>query len=177
MRALATKLLELAMFGWIVGLGTITIACGGPDSGARIDAAAAPRGEEFRPVAQVVVDRCGSLDCHGSKYRNMRLFGFGSARLDPAHRPDAPETTLDESELVYEAIVALEPDILRQVVAEGGERPERLTFVRKGRGAEAHKGGPRIVAGDPADACLRSWLAGAVDADVCRSAVPRLAEP
>ena len=175
MRALAMKILGVAVLGSIVGLGTA--ACEAPDGAARIDAAAAPRGEEFRPVAQVVVDRCGSLDCHGSKYRNMRLFGFGSARLDPAHRPDAPDTTLAESELVYEAIVALEPDILREVVAEGGDRPERLTFFRKGRGAEAHKGGQRIVPGDPADACIRSWLAGTVDADVCRSAVPRLAEP
>jgi len=175
MSTLAKKLIGALLFGSFVILGTA--ACEGPASDARVDAAAAPGGEEFRPVAHVLIDRCGSLDCHGSKYRNMRLFGFGSARLDPAHRPDAPETTPDEVELAYEAVVALEPDILRQVVLDDGERPERLTFVRKARGAEAHRGGQRIVPGDPADRCIRSWLAGAVDREVCRSAVPRLADP
>jgi hypothetical protein len=150
--------------------------CEGTES-TRIDPAVVPSGPEFRPVAQVLVDRCGSSDCHGSKYRNMRLFGLGSVRIDVTHRPDAPETTDEESDRNYDAVVALEPDLLRQVVAEGGARPERLTFIRKARGAEAHKGGQRIVPGDAADGCVRSWLAGAVDAEGCRAAVPRLAEP
>lgn len=175
MRALTTSLFGAFLVGAVAG--PAVIGCEGPATDERIDAAVAPRGEAFRPVAQVVVDRCGSLDCHGSRYRNMRLVGFGSSRLDPAHRPDAPETTVAEVELVYEAIVALEPDVIRQVVAEGGSTPERLTFVRKGRGAEAHKGGQRIVPGDPADVCIRSWLASAVDEEACTSAVPRLASP
>ena len=175
MSAITPQIFGFFLVGALVILGAT--ACEGPASDARTDATAALRGEAFRPVAHVLVDRCGSLDCHGSKYRNMRLFGFGSSRLDPGHRPDAPETTLDEVELDYEAVVALEPDLLRQVVAESGERPERLTFVRKGRGAEAHKGGQRIVPGDPADGCIRSWLAGAVDDETCKSAVARLEEP
>jgi hypothetical protein len=129
------------------------------------------------PVAQVLADRCGSLDCHGSKYRNMRLYGFGGGRLDAMHRPDAPDTTQAEADRDYEAVVAVEPDLIRQVVAEAGRAPERLTFVRKGRGGEAHKGGQRLVPDDAADTCIQSWLKGAVDAKACRSAVPRLDEP
>ena len=175
MRTAATTSAGISLFASLAIFGAV--ACEAPATDARIDATTAPRGEDFRPVAQVLVDRCGSLDCHGSKYRNMRLFGFGSARLAPEHRPDAPETTLAEVELDYEAVVALEPDVLRQVVAEGGIRPERLTFVRKARGAEAHVGGQRVLPGDPADACIRSWLGGAVDQEMCKNAVPRLAEP
>jgi hypothetical protein len=152
-------------------------ACAGVDDEARIDGAVAPSGTAFRPVAQVLVDRCGSLDCHGSKYRNMRLFGFGSARIDPAHRPDAPETTDDEVLRSYQAVVALEPEVLRTVIAEGGVHPERLTFVRKGRGTEAHVGGAPIGRGDPADLCIISWLGGATDEGRCRAAVPRLGDP
>jgi hypothetical protein len=153
----------------------LALAC--DDSTARVDPATAVSGPAFRPVAQVLLDRCGSLDCHGSKYRNMRLFGFGSARLNSEHRPDAPDTTQEEADRVYDAVVALEPDILQTVVAEGGRAPERLTFVRKGRGAEAHKGGQKISVGDPADQCITSWLRGAVDETACKTAVPRLAEP
>jgi hypothetical protein len=152
-------------------------ACDGVDSNARIDPATAPSGPAFRPVAQVLVDRCGSIDCHGSKYRNMRLVGFGSTRLDTNDRPDAPDTTQAEVDQNYEAVTALEPDLIRQVVAEGGARPERLTFVRKARHAEAHKGGQRIAPGDDADLCILSWLAGNVDAERCKSGVPRLKNP
>lgn len=155
---------------------SLPLACADPDEDARVNAATAQGGPEFRPVAQVVVDRCASLDCHGSKYRNMRLYGFGSARLDPTHRPDAPDTTQAEVDANYQAIVALEPDLFRRVVAEGGAAPERLTFFRKGQLLEAHKGAQRIVPGDAADRCVRSWLASRIDAEVCKSAVPRLNE-
>ena len=39
------------------------------------------------------------------------------------------------------------------------------------------KGGQRIVVGDDGDRCLQSWLAGAVDAESCKAAVPRLRDP
>jgi len=155
--------------------GLSLFACEGVDSEARIDPSiGAPSGEDFRPVAQMLVDRCGSIDCHGSKYRNMRLVGFGSTRLDATHRPDAPETTAPEVDQNYEALLALEPDVVRQVLADRGANPERLTFIRKARHAESHKGGQRIAPGDDADACILSWLAGAVDAARCKTAVPRL---
>jgi hypothetical protein len=161
---------------WLAAAGIALLACTDASEGT-IDPATAPSGPAFKPVALVLVDRCGSLDCHGSKYRNMRLYGFGTARLDPTNRPDAPETTDSEADLDYESIVSLEPDILRRVVAEGGREPERLTFMRKARGIESHKGGQPIADGDTAYDCLTSWLRSAVDANTCRSSVPRLAAP
>jgi hypothetical protein len=160
----------------LLALGAL-VACTTPQIGERVDPGVAPSGTQFKPVAQVLLERCGSLDCHGSRYRNMRLWGFGAPRLDPVNQPDAPDTTQDEADHDYDAIVSLEPDIVRSVVSSGGKSPDRLTFVRKARGHEAHKGGQPITVGDPADMCILSWLAGSVDEKVCTSAVPRLANP
>jgi hypothetical protein len=157
-----------------VGSALALLACADDDPAARLDATVLPKGEAFQPVAEVMVDRCGSLDCHGSKYRNMRLFGFGGARLDPADLPDSPgRTTPAESDRDYDTIVSVEPEILRDVAADHGQDPERLTFIRKGRNVEAHKGGQRLVPGEDADKCITSWLAGAVDANVCKAAVAK----
>jgi hypothetical protein len=147
------------------------------DATGRTNAVVLPSGNDFRPVALVVGDRCGSLDCHGSKYRNMHIVGFGGSRLDGNDLPDSEDTTAEEVAWDFDAIVSLEPDLTRAVAADHGKSPERLTFVRKGRGAEAHKGGTRIFVGDDADKCVLSWLSGAVDAPTCKRAVPRLASP
>jgi hypothetical protein len=72
------------------------------------------------------------------------------------------------------AVVALEPDIIRQVVKDHGREPARLTLIRKARGDESHKGGQAIGPDDPAGKCLTSWLASEVDTASCFSAVPRL---
>jgi hypothetical protein len=103
----------------------------------------------------------------------MRLYGYQSERLDAkTSLPDSPtQSTPAEIDADYDAVVSLEPDVTRQVVADHGASPERLTFVRKGRGQENHKGGSRIAVGDPADLCVTSWLAGAVDAASCTAAL------
>jgi hypothetical protein len=167
------SILSLFFSGTVVLVG----ACSDSDPGARVNSDVLPRGPEFRPVAQVFVDSCASLDCHGSKYRNMHLYGYGSTRIDPKHQPDAPDTTDDEVNRDYDSVVSVEPEITRAVAMDRGFHPERLTFIRKGRGAEAHKGGIRLVPGQPADDCILSWLSGTVNAAVCRSAVPRLDQP
>jgi hypothetical protein len=129
--------------------------------------------------------RCGSLECHGVAYRNLRLYGFEGARLpgnipvdggtrfiaDPI--PNAPGQSTDtEVAASYDAVVGLEPEITREVVAAKGAGSNRLTFVRKGRGDEAHKGLQRYCAGDSADRCIQSWLAGSVDVAACGRVVP-----
>lgn len=162
---------------FVLGALALLVSCVTPKTNETVDPAVALSGPTFFPVALVVNDRCGSLDCHGSKYRNMRLYGFGSERISPSYNPNSPETTQDEADLDYDAIVALEPDIMREVIADGGKDPERLTFVRKARGHEAHKGGRPIQEGDAADKCIISWLESAVDADGCKAAVPRLNAP
>src|SRR5262245_13345919 len=100
-----------ALFSWCFALGACDTTQG------TIDPATAPSGPAFRPVAEVLLDRCGTIDCHGSKYRNMHLFGLGSSRLVLTDRPDTPATTQAEVDRDYESVVALEPDIIRDVVA------------------------------------------------------------
>lgn len=144
-------------------------ACSGPpDASARVSAGGPDRAT-FKPVAGVLVARCGSLDCHGSKYRNLRLYGFGGERLDPVDRPDTPsQATPAEIDADYDAVVSLEPELTAQVVAAHGDGADRLTFIRKMRGAEAHKGGQRIVPGSDDDRCVLTWLSGAPDATLCK---------
>ncbi len=145
------------------------VACSAPDPNERTNPSAPDR-TTFKPLALVLVSHCGSLDCHGSKYRNMRLYGFGSERLDPSNNPQTPDTTNAESDADYDAVVALEPEIMAEVVAGGGKDYERLTLVRKARNEEAHKGGEPIVPGTDADTCLLSWLASNIDATACKNA-------
>lgn len=141
--------------------------CSGPVQST--ESPAGPDEASFAPVADALVRRCGSIDCHGSRYRNMRLYGFGGTRLSPTDRPDTPTSvTAAEAQADYDSVVSLEPDVTRQVAADKGANPERLTFVRKGRGEEAHKGGAPIQVGDDADRCVLSWLSGSVDAATCK---------
>lgn len=172
-----TRALRTAWF-WLVaggsGVGAAVVGCSSPDTNARVNpVASGPDRAQFAEVAPVLVNRCGSLDCHGSAYRNMRLYGYAGARLDPAHTPDNPRTiTQAEIDADYDAVVALEPTLMAEVVASGGAEAGNLTLVRKGRGAENHKGGRRIEPGDDADVCLVSWLGGNVDVAACRRIVP-----
>ena len=129
----------------------------------------------FGPVSEVLVVRCGSLDCHGSKYRNYRLVGAGAGRLDPTATPDGAKTTDAEIAYNYGSTLGVEPETMREVAAAKGAGAEKLTLVRKARGEEAHKGDRRIVPGDPADRCLLSWLSGATDTTACAAA--KAAEP
>jgi hypothetical protein len=148
------------------------VACSIPATDARIEAKVPDR-DSFDVVAQVLERHCGSLDCHGSDYRNLRLYGNEGLRLDATDRPLSPEcTTTDEVEQDYDSLVGLEPEILTAVVAAKGARPERLTFIRKARGTEDHKGGTLMKTGDDIDSCLTSWLASQVDEDACSRSLP-----
>ncbi len=125
----------------------------------------------FPPVSEMLLVRCGSVDCHGSRYRNFRLVGFGASRLAAGDRPDEPATTDAEHRYNYEGLVGLEPEKMAAVAAQKGANMSELTVVRKARGEEAHKGDARIAAGDDADLCLRSWFASAVDGAACKRAI------
>jgi hypothetical protein len=149
----------------------LAIACG--DDGPGRLAADLPDRAAFAAPAKVLVARCGSLDCHGSAYRNYRLHGYGGSRLDPSHRPDAPVTTEAEIALDYDATVGIEPERTR-AIAEGREGVRAATLIRKGRGTEKHLGGSRLVPGSPADACIVGWLTRAPNEDACTTAVKDL---
>jgi hypothetical protein len=155
----------------------LVVACSSPDPGARVDPIG-PDEAQFKSLAPVITLSCGSLDCHGSRYRNFRAYGFGGARLDAGGAtPETRGNNADELRGTYESIIGLEPEIMRDVVKSGGKGVDRLTFVRKARGTEAHKGNQRIKPGTDADRCLVTWLAtsaggsNAVDTAACLSAL------
>lgn len=160
------------VMGVVLGSG-----CSSPDAGARIDALG-PDPATFPPVAHALSLRCGTLDCHGSMYRNYRIYGYGSLRVRPADLPNSPRTTTpDEAKASYDALVGLEPELMREVVLSKGGGLDRLTVVRKGRGDEAHKGGQLIKRGDDTDVCLTGWLRGVPDADACKRSVDAVTGP
>jgi|HubBroStandDraft_6_1064221.scaffolds.fasta_scaffold729458_2 hypothetical protein len=141
----------------------------------------APSGseEEFGlPVGDYLEHRCGSLDCHGQMSRNLRIWGCEGMRLDPQSLSGcSPEplgggfTTPAEHLATYRSLVGLEPVVMSEVVDGHGAHPELLTFVRKARGLEAHKGGALITPGDDQDVCITSWLAGHTDLGACSNAI------
>lgn len=155
----------LAMF-----VAALVIACSSPDTAGRVDPIG-PSREDFKLVAPMLVRRCGTIDCHGSSFRNFRLYGYGGQRLAPADRPDFPPVIQpDELRYDYDAVIGLEPEIMRDVVQTNGAGFDRLTLVRKGRNEEGHKGGQPIKPDDPADTCLRTWLSNATNAAACARA-------
>lgn len=137
---------------------------------------AGPDRAQFEPVARLLDHRCGSLDCHGAPGRNLRVWGCEGMRLgamDPplCKRTGGVDTTPDEYDATYRSLVGLEPAVMSAVVRGKGTHPEYLTFVRKARGDESHKGGALWAPGDAQDRCVTSWLAGATDDATCASAI------
>jgi hypothetical protein len=150
-------------------------ACAVDDGPGRL-AADVPDRAAFTGPGKVLVGRCGSLDCHGNPQRNYRLFGYGGGRLDPAHRPDAPDTTAAELAVDYDGTVGVEPERTR-AVATGGASVDTMTLIRKARGGEHHKGGLRLIIGSPTDACVVGWLTRAPNDAACAAALDELQAP
>jgi hypothetical protein len=145
-------------------------ACAAPDPNATTTLAGPDRAS-FDSVQPFLDHRCGTLDCHGTRYRNLRLWGHDGMRLAFGDVPGASPTTSAEVDASYAAIVALEPEIMNAVVADHGAHPERLTLVRKARGTEKHAGGAIVAVGDVRDVCITSWLAGQTDETACAAAL------
>jgi hypothetical protein len=159
---LATALLALGCQGEV-------IATRPPFPSAAPGLVAPPR-VSFELVADALQVSCGTLDCHGQRGRNLRLFGARGLRLDAMATPAEGRTTPAEYEATYWSLVGLEPELLSDVVIAGGSDADRLSLVRKMRGSERHKGGQLAAEGDALDRCLRTWLAGGIDGEACRSA-------
>ena len=154
----------------LVRLLAVVVACSPPSFDATT-VEAVPDRASFGVVGDLLEKRCGTLDCHGEVGRNLRLYGSLGLRLSATDRPVSKgQTTTFEYDEDYASVVGLEPELMSTVVAEGGAGPDRLTFVRKARGTEHHKGGSLWDAGDPQDECVTSWLAGHTDTADCVSA-------
>ncbi len=125
--------------------------------------------EVFQVVSTVLERRCGTLDCHGTQGRALRIYGqYGLRRPEPEGSPNVQsyddyytggqEPTTD-AELADNAasVCALEPEKMA-LVRDGEDEPESLTLMRKAILAEKHKGGPVWNPGNAGFRCLVSWL-------------------
>jgi hypothetical protein len=158
------------LFAAASALALTSAACVAANAGDRV-VEVVPDRASFPPVSDLLDHRCGTLDCHGVTFRNLRIYGREGLRLSPGARPSSmPNTTPAEYDATFLSLVSLEPEIMTTVMREGGARPERLTFLRKARGTEDHKGLAIWSEGDPQDLCVTSWLAGKTDEATCRAA-------
>ena len=141
------------------------------DDDSKIDA---PPASDFVYVSEVLDYSCGTLDCHGTAGRNLRLYGTFGQRLDSKDAPCKQLTTDAEVSVNYRSAAGLEPELMGEVLASGGEHPERLTLVRKARGSEHHEGGVVFPESSFGDQCLVSWLGGKVDQASCNNVFSHL---
>jgi hypothetical protein len=154
-----------------VTLVTITTGCLVASSDSRFNEQI-PDATSFPLVSSMLIQACGSLDCHGTAGRNLRLYGDTGLRYSPTDIPSTlVPTTADEIAQDFESVIGLEPEIMSQVVASGGADPQRLIFYRKALGLESHKGGAAVLHGDARDACITTWLQGEADATSCTAAL------
>jgi hypothetical protein len=155
------------------------LGCSGADEEARINVTCPPHEREsFGLVSSVLEERCGTLDCHGSFHRPLRIFGQNGLR-----RPLLPddESTIDVAEYFpggkqvttdaeladnVRSICGLEPELMTQVVT-GSASPEDLLLVKKARLREKHKGGRVWDKGSDGDHCITSWLVGSAESGKC----------
>jgi hypothetical protein len=150
----------------------VTSACAGPSPDDTFTMTA-PSYDDFRnltgvPVGDVFAAHCGTLDCHGSAARNLRIYSVDGLRLDPHDVPNQKSaasqqfgTTEAEYQATYESIVSIEPERLSQIVQANGAGSEHWLVLGKGRDVQDHKGGQRLVPGDAADTCIVLWVSGA----------------
>ncbi len=155
--------------GFVAIVACAITSCSTPES--RPVALNEPDRASFAPVSAFLDHRCGSIDCHGSRYRNLKLYGKDGLRLSATDRIFEQETTPKEIEANFRSVVGLEPERMSEVVREGGLHPERLSLLRKARGSDDHKGQALMAPGDDQDRCITSWLAGATDAEACKRAL------
>lgn len=127
-----------------------------------------PSESQFPLVLDALERRCGTLDCHGSPGRNLRLYSGSGLRLNPKDIPGNGQTTPEEYEASYWSVYGLEPEIMSAVIGDDGADPERLALIRKARGAEGHKPGAVVEAGDATDDCIVSWLRSKTSETACK---------
>src|SRR4051794_35171387 len=83
----------------------VAVACSAaPDPNAHVASGDLDKAS-FKPVALMLGRRCGSIDCHGSRFRNFRLHGFGGLRAAATDTPETPATTQQEADADYDAFM------------------------------------------------------------------------
>jgi hypothetical protein len=154
---------KAALLCLIVGASTAALSCSdAPGKGDKFDRKVGTRASpgSFRKagVSAVFEKRCGSLDCHGTPDRSLRIYSSSGLRLpaDPPNTPGSGVTTLDEVTANYQSLMNLEPERTNDLIA-GGD-PYQMLIVKKPLELEKHKGGPALKSKDVAERCIISWL-------------------
>ncbi|MCC6556062.1 MAG: hypothetical protein IT372_24135 [Polyangiaceae bacterium] len=168
---MSARLLTAAALLGALGLG---LGCSGVDEAAVTTVDCPPSDQaSFGPVSAVLERHCGTLDCHGNAARPLRIYGDqGLRRPEPPDSTNVPpgqygqyypggtvSTTQAELDDNAAAICGLEPELLAKV-RKGEEEPDILTFIRKARLEEKHKGGRLWAKGEAGDQCMIKWLTG-----------------
>jgi len=130
-------------------------------------------------VSEVMERRCGTLDCHGSDFRPLRILGRDGLRHQGERKRTGEGVTTDaEKSANYYAVCAVEPEKVSKVGSDpGGNAVNTLLLVRKGRGQEGHKGGKVFDPWDDADRCVVGWLRGDTEQSIekaCKAALAKL---
>jgi hypothetical protein len=126
--------------------------------------------EDFAPVSEMLGTRCGSLDCHGSPARPLRLYHHQGMRRAKGDVPGGDDTRQDEHDANFLSVTGLEPELIAEVADGGGEGAEGLVLHGKAYGLMKHDGGEVLVDGTNAARCFTSWLAGRVEVEACDAA-------
>ena len=135
-------------------------------------------GADVLAVSAFMERRCGTLDCHGTTLRPMRIFGKFGLR-DPAQHnvTGGAPTTSAEIDANYTAVCNVDAEQMHKATEDFGQSAEKLLVLQKARGVEGHKGGTIVTPGTPADDCLLGWLRGdklSVVAPRCQAALGAL---
>jgi hypothetical protein len=165
MRALvSTRRFVVALGVPIALVALASTSCSGPSKGTlerKVGIAAAPGSFRTNGVSTVFEKHCGSLDCHGSNARNMRIYSQYGLRLSGGDggtiTPGTAATTLDETTANYHSVLTVEPEQTNLVVDSQAD-PETLLILKKPLGIEHHKGGSTLRKGDDAEKCISTWL-------------------
>ncbi len=135
---------------------TVTLQCPSKEifTGIRADG-----GPPATGVSAYVERRCGTLDCHGTLFRPMRIYGRIGLR-DPAEDnvSGGNGTTLRELDANYDSVCNVSAEEMSRAVDDDGASAEKLLVLQKARGIEGHKGGAVVVQGSEGDLCLLGWL-------------------
>ncbi len=116
-------------------------------------------------VSPYVERRCGTLDCHGSSQRPLRLYGeLGLRHPLETNVSGGVETTSLERDANLESVCGVEPERMAGAVTDLGASADQLLIVTKPRDARHHKGGKVIDEGSDADRCITGWV-GALNAE------------
>ncbi len=160
-----------------IALVVVMAACASkPDDASTAKLALGPLSpDDYATLVHPVIERrCGSIDCHGSLPRGLRVYGETGLRLpnDAGLVPGGGATTLEEKRATYDSIVGLQPERTNDLLLKDPRTPAdayQLSLLTKGTATERHRGGPSLQRGEPAEQCIVTWLIGHADPMLCAS--------